>query len=605
MRVAAFHLIVTTLVYLIGVPLLFPYVGGAVSGILVFPLLVIGWYAGVPAGFFYAFFIAVIADTLMLSYLDKVWHFDAIIRHEGTVGVLIITLLSGGAGYFRKLRERYLDEIEQRKSAQRELEAIHRKTEQVLATIPSAVFSVDLQKRITSWNKAAEAITGLSEASVLGMECRKIWNCPPCELNCGVLDISIKKPVLCREISIGLHDGRSIIIEKSINTLVDENGMVCGGVECFVDVSRRKKIEQEMVETANGFQTLFDRSGEGLFLLDPQRNLQFVEVNPAMCAITGYTRDEFEHLNYDRLYPEDEKEQLTDIRNQLLCGKTFADFEGVVSCKDGSVRFVIFGATPIDWHGKRIIYGAVRDISSLKKMQIALERKNNEIIALAHTISHDLRNPLTAVRGVIELHCLEADKNNKDEVSLNSLVLRQIDYMQSLLDDLMETARLESGSATIVKKQIALREIIVKTADLCSQQMQHKKGKVHIDAEAVSVFADERSLEKVFMNLLGNALTYSDPVRAPIVSIVAKYEGTSVVISVSDNGKGIPEDSLPVIFNKFSRGSNVADVKGTGLGLSIVKSIVEAHGGTVSVKSTLGAGSTFTLSLPGNEKNTP
>jgi PAS domain S-box-containing protein len=472
-QVTVATIIISLLLYLIPVPLLFKPFGGAVVGFLVIPVMVVGWHAGMMGGFIVGCAGGLFVNSFMLAYLYNEWVWDVLLRHQGIPGVIMLTLLGGGAGYFRELRDRYLREIRQRIVAQKELE-----------------------------------------------------------------------------------------------------------------------------ESGRGFQTLFDRSSEGLYLVDPESG-SYIEVNPALCSITGYDREELLRVPHGWLATTTDREELKRQMQSLKRGETLDNLEGKIIRKDGGERFIIFGATPIFWKGRKVLYGFMRDITSRKLMQLELERKNREIIDLTNTISHDLRNPLTGIKGILELHCDEAkEKNDEKEQAIDALALKEVDYMQDLLDDLLEAARLDTSGRSFEWKLVALDDLFGRVVELLSLQLSQKKVTVTCDVNGVSVRADERALEKACMNLVGNAIIYMGAQPDPVISIKCRDDGGLVTVSVTDNGMGIPPESLPGIFEKFRRGSNVGSVKGTGLGLSIVKRIVEAHGGTISVESTMGVGSTFVFTIP-------
>ena len=472
-KVTVATIIISLLLYLIPVSLLFKPFGGAVVGFLVIPVMVVGWLAGMKGGFLVGCAGGLIVNSLMLAHLYNEWVWDVLLHHQGIPGLIMLTFLGGGSGYFRELRDRYLREIRQRIVAQRELE-----------------------------------------------------------------------------------------------------------------------------ETARGFRTLFNQSSEGLYLVDPESG-KYIEVNPALCSITGYDREELLRVPHARLAPVTDREELKGQMQSLKKGETLDNLEGTIIRKDGGERFIIFGATPIFWKGRKLLYGFMRDITSRKRMQLELERKNREIIDLTNTISHDLRNPLTGIKGILELHCAEAKgENDEKEQAIDALALKEVDYMQELLDDLLEAARLDSGDRSFELKEVALDGLFERIVDLFSPQINQKKISVSCTVDGISVWGDERALEKACMNLVGNAITYMGAQPDPVISIKGHDDGKLVSVSITDNGMGIPPESLSGIFEKFRRGSNVGSVKGTGLGLSIVKRIVEAHGGTIGVESTIGTGSMFVFSIP-------
>jgi signal transduction histidine kinase len=140
-------------------------------------------------------------------------------------------------------------------------------------------------------------------------------------------------------------------------------------------------------------------------------------------------------------------------------------------------------------------------------------------------------------------------------------------------------------------------EIVEKVLERLTYQVKEKNIAITVDVNH-GAYADGKYLEKILMNLIGNAVAYTDNASAPFIHIRSKLQGEMVKFSVEDNGRGIPEKDFPTIFDKFKRGTNVEGIAGTGLGLPIVKAAVEAHGGRIWVESKVGEGTTFYFTLP-------
>lgn len=210
-------------------------------------------------------------------------------------------------------------------------------------------------------------------------------------------------------------------------------------------------------------------------------------------------------------------------------------------------------------------------------------------------ISHNLQTPLAIIRGEIELISETADNPERVETLRNS-----IDRVSGFIRQLLHLARLEHSIYTIEQKSICLSTLMCEQVEYF-EVMAEQEGvriKTSIEPEC-RIAGDKRLLEELFVNLVTNAIAYRDKNRQSIIHIKLQKYGTIVSASVSDNGIGISEKDLPEIFHRFYRVPNPEyPLQGTGLGLAIVKNIAEKHGAQLSVTSTLGKGTTFTIEFP-------
>ncbi|MCX7726131.1 MAG: HAMP domain-containing histidine kinase, partial [Chitinispirillaceae bacterium] len=287
-----------------------------------------------------------------------------------------------------------------------------------------------------------------------------------------------------------------------------------------------------------------------------------------------------------------------ELMNKIKLGYPVNNIEGQVRCKNGRIRYVIMGATSIFWHSRRVIFSYLQDVTTLKELQFELEKKNREIINLTNTITHDLRNPLTGIKGIFELSLLDNKKLDENDKNLFQMALKEVEYMQSLLEDLLDAAKIDESNKELKKEEIYAKELIDEILNLLKFQMQEKNIEVLVNVDDIKMLVDPHQFKKVLMNLIGNAINYSDSKKRPQIVIEAKQVGEEVELSIKDNGIGIPEEALQFIFEKFKRGPNIGNIKGSGLGLFIVKNIVEKHGGKIFVESKVGEGSKFVIKIP-------
>ncbi|EZP77691.1 two component system histidine kinase [Parageobacillus genomosp. 1] len=254
---------------------------------------------------------------------------------------------------------------------------------------------------------------------------------------------------------------------------------------------------------------------------------------------------------------------------------------------DFSVRLQVKGEDELAELGKAI-QTLARDLEYLKK-------ERNEFLA---SISHELRTPLTYVKGYADI----ARRPNMEEEERNrylSIIYEEAEHMQKLVKDLFELAKMDQHSFQIHKEATNLCSFLKKLHDKMHPAFQAKKmSLVYYCDGNITVHIDQKRFEQVMMNLLDNALKYSD--QGSTVSIDVRTEKNNIVIIVSDEGRGIPEEDLPHIFERFYRvdKSRSRTSGGTGLGLAIAKEIVEAHGGSIYAASEYGKGTNMIITLP-------
>jgi signal transduction histidine kinase len=244
--------------------------------------------------------------------------------------------------------------------------------------------------------------------------------------------------------------------------------------------------------------------------------------------------------------------------------------------------------TPIENGGCVVI---LHDVTHFKD----LERVKNEFIS---TASHDLKNPIAVISGFSDL-LPKVGPLNETQAGFVEHIHSAASNMNELVQNLLELAKIDMG-LNLKKETVDINSLVSEIKDEFQPQMDAKGQKLLLkeSANQPKVQADLLQLKQAIRNLLGNANKYTSA-GGSIELLVEKGE-RSVAIFVKDTGYGIPADDLPFIFDRFYRVRNddVRDIEGNGLGLAIVKSIIEAHGGQISVESESGKGSCFVVSLP-------
>ena len=233
---------------------------------------------------------------------------------------------------------------------------------------------------------------------------------------------------------------------------------------------------------------------------------------------------------------------------------------------------------------------------ALEELKRISKRKSDFI----SSVSHELRTPLTSIKGYAAILLAGKLGALPDEIRERlGKINRHSDELVHMVNDLLDISRIESGKVNMNIETLELAPMVEKVADLLSEQLKTKNitFNMQIPVDCKKVMVDRSQIERVFINLLGNALKFT-PEKGSI-SVNARCSNKFIQVDIKDTGFGIPQEAQEKIFEEFYRVENTInqEVKGTGLGLTLVKHIVEAHRGKIWVSSKLGEGSTFSFTL--------
>ncbi len=249
----------------------------------------------------------------------------------------------------------------------------------------------------------------------------------------------------------------------------------------------------------------------------------------------------------------------------------------------------------------RVCEGLDTNLKDAIEERARLEEQRQRFLRFISIVAHDLKAPLAAIQSYfgVMLGGFSGPLTDKQRAMLERSSQRTQELL-SLISDLLDISRIETGQVVQEMKNVSVCEVIGKAMEVVEAPAE-KKGiciKTAVPSELSLVYASDVRLVQALVNLLTNAIKFTPP--GGEVRVTAEDTGGELRVNVSDNGIGVPEQDIPHLFEDFFRGSN-AQEKGTGLGLSIVKRIAEAHAGSVAVKSPCpetGAGASFTLILP-------
>ena len=473
----------------------------------------------------------------------------------------------------------------------------------VLESARDAILICNAEGFVTNWNYAAEELFGRSAREVVGQPVAILSPSNRLEEERPVLDRIARGETISDYHTQRVRKDRQLIeVYLSVTPILDETGTFLGCIHVFRSYSVRTQLDPQMLLAA-----IFESADDAIATKD--LNGIVTSWNPGAEKLFGYEAAEMIGKPISTLIPSDQPDEEPNILRRIRSGLSVDHYETKRQTKDGRIIDISLTVSPIrDSQGK--IIGAskiARDITEKKRIEErereakqrteALSRSKDEFIA---TVSHELRTPMTAILGWVRMLASGQLKLDAQKKALE-VIERNARSQAQLIEDLLDMSRIISGKLKLTMTQVDLSTIIAAVVESHRPTAEVKSIRVRmsIDSAVKSVIGDEERLRQVLWNLLSNALKFTG--SGGQVQISLDQVRSSARISVIDNGIGIKPEFLPYVFDRFSQAdSSITRFHGgLGMGLSIVKSIVEHHGGQVSVSSAgEGKGATFTVILP-------
>jgi PAS domain S-box-containing protein len=503
-------------------------------------------------------------------------------------------------------------DISVRKEAERHLVQMEGKYRGLLEAAPDGMVVVNQLGEIALLNAQAEKQFGYQRDELLGQMVKSII--PEGFAERVIADgTRTAAEALAQQIGTGIEltgrrkDGSEFPIEIMLSPLDSAEGILV--TAAIRDISVRKEAERHLVQTEGKYRGLLEAAPDGMVVVN--QSGEIVLLNAQAENQFGYQRDELLGQIVKTIIPEGFAERLiadeTRTAAEALAQQIGTGIELTGRRKDGSEFPIEIMLSPLDSAEGILVTAAIRDISVRKEGEAdlvqkidELNRSNQELEQFAYVASHDLQEPLRMVASYTQL--LSKRYKGKLDSDADEFIAFAVDganRMQRLIQDLLTYSR-------VGKRGLELHDV---SSDRALQQalknlsaVVEERGAVVTHDPLPVVKADEVQLVQLFQNLVGNAIKYQGA-GVPHVHIFAQRSGTSKwTISVRDTGLGISPEFFERIFGMFQRLHKRDEFEGTGMGLAICKKIVERHGGSISVESQLGEGSTFRFDLVGSER---
>lgn len=476
----------------------------------------------------------------------------------------------------------------------------------LFAAIPNPVFTYDRAGRIVRANPATSEACGFDPVNLdRGGLIERIPMCHPDGHPMAAEELPSYRAAMgetIRDELIRLRregEGEKTILCSASPLKIDDE--IFGVVVVWRDITDREQLLDQVQQRMAELDAIINAIADAVVIYSSRGEI--LRMNPAAQSLLKYGPEELvlpieerpAHLRVTTA--EGEPLAVADIMRKVLQGETVKGMILSLEGPEGKRVWVSASAAPILTADGRIIgaVGTAADISRLRELQEERE-------VYLHTISHDLRSPLTVIQGHAQL--LEAGTGGEAPPGTDlresvQAILQGTKGMAEMIDTLLDTAYLESGQMRLKPESVDLLSFVESYLRRAEITLDRERIQTDIPPGLPPAKADPMRLERVLANLLTNALKYSPP-ETP-VRIEIRTENGGLRTSVIDQGPGIDPADLPHIFDRFHRVKGERKGKGIGLGLYISRLLVEAHGGRIRVKSTPGRGCTFSFTLPAAE----
>ena len=520
---------------------------------------------------------------------------------------LVFTLMV--TGYLRSLiqREGKVRALVRQRTAQLQSSAQLNRT--IVENAVDAVITIDIKGTVSLFNPAAVKMFGYAEAEVIGQNVKMLMPDPYHSEHDGYLTHhrqTGEKRIIGsgREVSGRHKDGSVFPINLSVGEAEDNGNTIYVGT--ITDLSELMIKEQALREFSNRLELATKAGGIGVWDYDLDTGV--LQWDDRMFELYGVSRDQFP-APYDVWRKAFRSDDLAlaeaNFKKVMEDGEPF-ETEYRIFWPDGQERYIqAFGEVLFDKEGrKQRMIGVNQDITqrklseqAMKQAKRAAEDANQQKSAFLNIMSHELRTPLTVILGYLpilknqqQMPPPETVKQIAEDMDISG------QHLMEMINDLLDISKIEAGQMTLDVDEVQVLPLIEQMLRKFKYQANKKHIQLLIQAEDFSFRVDERRLRQILINLIGNALKFTEKGQ---ITVSARDDDTYVSFSVTDTGIGIAEQEIPLLFNTFHQvdNSSTREAGGSGLGLAITKRLVELHGGSIKIESKPGEGSAFTFTI--------
>lgn len=426
------------------------------------------------------------------------------------------------------------------------------------------------------------------------------------------IDEILARKEICVEEKLTLKDGR-VFLRDYIPIFLE--GEYRGHLWEYTDITKQHLSQELIRKSEEKYRGIMNNMELGLMEVD--MNQTIIRAYDRFCKMVGYTEEELIGKNAQHLFIDEEFNKTLENEHKERSKGRASSYELRLNKKDGSRIWTIISGAPIfDENGVLVgSMGIHYDITDRKQLeqelelakQIAEDARQAEKQFLAN-MSHEIRTPLNAIIGMT--HLLYDTRPNKQQYEYLDILKTSADFLLSLISDLLDMAKIEAGRIEVQNHPFDLVGLLRTNQRVFQIKLEARPIELNlmIDARISGTYiGDDLILNQALLNIIGNSEKFTEEGSIDItVKLKKEVDGVSwIEFKVADTGIGIPQEKLELIFQKFKQITTQGNKhKGTGLGLAITKQLVELQGGTISVKSEEGEGTTFTFLLPFKKSET-
>jgi len=460
-----------------------------------------------------------------------------------------------------------------------------------------AIVSKDLNGIVTSWNQGAERVFGYTAAEMVGQSITVVI---PAER------LSEEPEILARlrrgervdhfETVRRRKDGTLIDVSLTISPMRDQQGNIIGASKIARDITESKRAEAALLASEARFRQLAEAMPQMVWTAHPDGEVDYY--NERWYQFTGFRRGQGDRSWQPVQHPDDLKRGEDTWRASVRTGEPYLSEFRFWDGRENRWRWFMGRALPVRGEDGRIAkwFGTFTDIDEQKRVEDELRRANQDLEQFAYSASHDLQEPLRTIKIYGELLSRRyAHRLDGEALEFLGYLKNGATRMESLVRDLLAYTRVVQLEPP--KESTDANEMMAQAISDLSGAIRECGATVTFDPlPAVRVRGPH--LAQLFQNLIGNAIKYRDPGRAPRVHVSGDRKNGDWVFSVRDNGIGIEPEYKEQIFGLFKRLHNGDEYSGTGIGLAICQRIVERYQGRIWVESEPGQGSEFVFTIP-------
>jgi PAS domain S-box-containing protein len=425
----------------------------------------------------------------------------------------------------------------------------------------------------------------------------------------NILSKGYAKDYICHSLT---KHGKKVVVQLNSHLMRDKEGRPIGIEGTFIDITEKFELEKRLKESERKYRILYENTPYSIALINS--NGVIVDCNPTVENLIGYNKEDLIGKNFTKLpiIPSESMQSIVDAFRKFIKGVQFHRIDLQIQHKNGTLIWVNLQASILKIKQKTFVQAIFTDIRSRKEAEFLIEKELEKLKELDNLrknlisrVSHELKTPLVSICGGSELlFDVYKEQFNNETLEILKLIEKGGKRLRFLVDNLIDTSRVEYGKLKLKKENIDLSLVIRDVINELMYLIKDRKLNIHVSLPDNLIFSfDKIRIEQVIMNILSNAIKNTPPNGN--ISIDLRKNNNFAEFSIKDTGIGLTQKEMDLLFTRFGKlersgeGFEYIDIQGTGLGLYITKEIIDLHHGEIRAESSgRQKGSNFIVKLP-------